>query len=195
MIRSLSHAGGGLRVSALALIVAALASMVRVEASADSERLQIGDALPPIQGEYLTGRPATLPAACAGRTALLLLGFTYASRVPVEAWGEWFRKTIGIGPGVTLFEVPMLGGVARLGRWFIDSGMRKGTPAGLHENVITVYSGTGDWKKRLGVSSAHENDAFLIVIDEDGIVRRLHHGPFDATRADELKEPLAGTAR
>lgn len=161
-------------------------SLATVLASGSIQPLRIGDALPLLEGEDLTGQSASLPAVGSGKTTLMLLGFTYASRVPVEAWGQWFRDAIGVGPDRTFFEVPMIGGVAKVGRWFIDRGMRKGTPAALHGNVITVYAHTGDWKKRLAVSSVNDKDAFLIVLDRGGVVRWLHHGPFDAARAREL---------
>jgi hypothetical protein len=80
----------------------------------------------------------------------------------------------------------MIGGLAKMGRWLIDKGMRSGTPASLHENVITVYSKTGDWKKRLGVTSSNDKLAFLIVIDGAGVVQWRHAGPFDQSKADEL---------
>jgi hypothetical protein len=37
----------------------------------------------------------------------------------------------------------MIGGLGTLGRWFIDRGMRKGTPMELRDHVITVYRGAG----------------------------------------------------
>lgn len=175
----------GLALSGLAVVVSA--SSIQ---SAPADRLRVGEPLPTVQGSFLTGRSATLPAASAGKTALLLLGFTYESRNAVEPWGEWFRMAIGTRPDVTFFEMPMIGGMAKLGRWFIDRGMRRGTPEELHENVITVYGGTGDWKRRLGVSDVNEDDAFLIVIDPQGNVRWLHHGPFDPATADALEGVL-----
>ena len=181
----LSSAGPA-RVASVALVVAA----ATVHAAVASPLLQVGQVLPGLEGEFLTGRKVALPSASSGKVALVMLGFTYQSRVPVEAWGGWFRNITGRDPGVTSFEVPMIGGLAKLGKWFIDSGMRKGTPAELHEHVITVYSGSGDWKRRMGVSSANENDAFLILIDQKGIVRWLHHGAFDAARADDLMRVL-----
>ena len=62
----------------------------------------------------------------------------------------------------------MIGGMATLGRWFINRGMRSGTPVELHDHVITVYGGTGDWKQRLSYSTRHEDDAYLIVLDSAG---------------------------
>jgi hypothetical protein len=142
----------------------------------------------------LSGRDAELPRASSGKVALVAMGFTYKSRFPVEAWGGWHRATFGSRMDITFFEVPMIGGVARLGRWFIDRGMRSGTPAELHEHVITVYGGTGDWKPRLSYAPDHEDDAYLIVIDQEGIVRRLYHGGFDRAQADGLRGLLASLA-
>ena len=154
------------------------------------ERMRVGDRFPPLEGQFLAGRDAALPQASSGKVALVAMGFTYASRVPVEAWGGWFRSTVGTRAEVTFFEVPMIGGLATLGRWFIDSGMRRGTPAELHDHVITVYGGTSDWKQRLSHSPGHEDDAYLTVLDREGVVRWLYHGPFDRSRADQLRELL-----
>ena len=100
--------------------------------------MQLGEPLPALEGEFLSGRAAALPQAASGRVALLLLGFTYESRFAVEAWAGRFRRDFGGDPRVTFYEIPMIGGIARLGKWFIDGGMRRGTPKTDQENVITV---------------------------------------------------------
>jgi hypothetical protein len=169
-------------------------SMATLRAASAQEPLRVGDRLPVLKGEFLSGRDAELPAAASGKIALVAMGFTYKSRFPVEAWGSWYRATIGSRTDVTFFEVPMIGGLAMLGRWFIDRGMRSGTPADLHDHVITVYGGTADWKRRLSHSPAHEDDAYLIVVDRDGAVRWLHRGGFDQARADDLEELLTSLA-
>ena len=156
--------------------------------------LRVGERLPTLKGQFLTGRDAVLPEASAGKVTLIAMGFTYGSRVPVEAWGEWYRTAIGSRTDITFFEVPMIGGLATLGRWFIDRGMREGTPVALHDHVITVYRGTGDWKQRISYASAHQDDAYLIVLDKEGVVRGLHHGVFDTFPSDELKRLLTSLA-
>jgi hypothetical protein len=161
---------------------------------AAQESLRVGDPLPELKGQTLTGRTAVLPQASSGKVTLVAMGFTYKSRFPVEAWAEWYRATVGSRTDVTFFEVPMIGGAATLGRWFINRGMRNGTPAELHDQVITVYGGTGDWKQRLSYSSEHKDDAYLIVVDREGVVRWLYHGAFDQPRGDELKALLASLA-
>ncbi len=162
--------------------------------AAPVEPLRVGDVLPPLRGAFLTGKDVVLPSASAGRTALLILGFTYASRRAVEPWGDWFKKTLAARQELTFFEMPMIGGMGKLGRWFIDRGMRKNTPQVLHEHVITVYSDTGDWKRRLGVTGASEDDAFLVVVDGNGVVRWLHHGPFNIETARTLEGVMAAPA-
>jgi hypothetical protein len=143
---------------------------------------------PTLAGEFLSGRKAVLPEAAAGRVALLAIGFSYESRFAVEAWVKRFRADYGANPQVTFFEIPMIGGIAQLGKWFIDSGMRSGTPKADHEHVITVYGGTGPWKERLGYSDARA--AHIVLLDAKGRIRWRFSGAFDdaayqARRADK----------
>ena len=169
-------------------------TMAILHASAAQDSLRVGQRMPELKGQTLTGRTAVLPQASKGNVTLVAMGFTYKSRFPVEAWTDWYRTTIDPTTAVTFFEVPMIGGMATLGRWFINRGMRSGTPVELHDRVITVYGGTGEWKQRLSYSTRHEDDAYLIVLDTRGVVRWLHHGVFDQSRADELKGLLISLA-
>jgi len=155
--------------------------------------LPMGEALPPLRGEFLTGRQAQLPDAASGRVALLALGFTYNSRFPVEAWIGRFRKDFGSNPHVTFYEIPMIGGMARLGKWFIDSGMRNGTPRSDQENVITVYGGTDSWKQRMGYVSP--DAAYLVLLDKHGAVRWSHSGAFDEKAYRDLHAQASALLR
>ena len=137
-------------------------------AAASVASLAVGDPLPTLRGEFLTGRTAVLPQAAAGRVALLLLGFTYDSRFAVEAWTQKFRGQFHTDPRVTFYEIPMIGGLARMGKWFIDGGMRRGTPKADYEHVITVYGGIDPWKQR--VAFRDPNAAYLILLDASGRV-------------------------
>jgi hypothetical protein len=82
----------------------------------------------------------------------------------------------------------MIGGMARMGKWFIDSGMRRGTPKSDHENVITVYGGLGPWKKRLGVTD--EKFAYLVLLDQKGNIAWRHAGPFEEAKYNALSEQV-----
>jgi hypothetical protein len=159
------------------------AALLPAEAQ-DPALLKPGDLLPRLAGKFLTDREVVLPEAAAGKLALLALGFSYNSRFAVEEWTGRFRQEFRSQEGVIFFEIPMLGGLARLARPFIDGGMRKGTPQELHENVITVYGGGGPWKKRTGYRDP--DAAYLILIDEAGHVAWLHAGAFQEAAFGEL---------
>jgi len=160
--------------------------------------LAVGERLPALPGEYLSGRKAMLPDDATGRVALLLVGFSYASRVPVKAWTQRFRAEFADKTQVTFYQVPMLGGAARMGKWFIEGGMRRGTPKADQESVIPVYSGTDAWRQRLGVKAdaKAEDTAYLVLLDRKGNVVWRHAGPLEEaayqTLAAQVRKLVAG---
>jgi hypothetical protein len=170
-------------------ICATLGAALTASAAAPAAELAVGDQLPPLKGEFLSGRTALLPHVASGRVALLMLGFTYDSRFQVEAWAKRFRQDFGTKPGVIFFEIPMIGGMARMGKWFIDSGMRRGTPKEDFENVITVYSGTDQWKQRVGFHDPKA--AYLILIDQHGSVAWGSAGNLDEQSYQSLSSEVS----
>ena len=176
----------------ITLICVGMLAMM-ANAAAPNAALAIGDPLPELKGEFLTGRTAVLPTAASGKVALLLIGFSYDSRFQVEAWAKRFRKDFDKNPQVTFYEVPMIGGMARMGKWFIDSGMRNGTPRADHENVITVYGGVDPWKQRLGFKDS--KDAYLVVLDKTGKVAWKHAGPLNEAVYKTMEEFIGRLAR
>ena len=150
--------------------------------------IEIGEKLPPLKGEFLTGREAVLPAAAQGKPALLAIGFTYKSRFAVEEWVKHFRADFDKEPRATFFEVPIIGGMAKMGKWFIDSGMRRGTPKADHEHVVTVYNEAGEWKKRLNFKEP--DAAYMVLLDKDGAVAWRFTGGYDAAKYAECAAKL-----
>ena len=150
--------------------------------------------LPALKGQLLTGRTAVLPRASSGKVTLVAMGFTYKSRVPVEAWADWYRTTIGSRTDVTFFEVPMIGGLATLA-----GGSSTEACAAARPQSSTITSSRSMEARATGSSGSpiprsHEDDAYLIVLDRQGVVRWLHHGVFDQSRADELRGLLTSLA-
>lgn len=148
--------------------------------------IALNDVFPRLEGEFLTGKKAILPDAAKGKVALVMMGFTYDSRFAVEKWAEHVKPAFAEMGNATFYEVPVLGGMARMAKWFIDSGMRRGTPKELHENVITVWGSVDRWKTLMSFTKAAEDDAYLALIDADGRVCWLHHGPFAQDAFDTM---------
>jgi hypothetical protein len=176
------------------LILAAMIGTIATHAAEQAQPaapLTVGDPFPRLEAEFLTGRKAVLPDAAAGKSALVMMGFTYDSRFAVEKWAEHLRPELVANDKVTFFEVPVIGGMGRMAKWFIDSGMRKGTPKELHENVITVYGGVDRWKTVMGFSKAQEDAAYLALLGPDGRVRWLYRGGFTDEAMTALKAAIA----
>ena len=130
--------------------------------------LVVGDSLPTLRGRDLTGHGVRLPDANRGKVTLLALGFTYDSRFPVEAWTKRFRADFASDRRVNFYEVPMIGGLGKLARGFIDGGMRKETPKELQGNVVTVYDDVSDWKERLDVHILHVTILTSTIVEVKG---------------------------
>jgi len=148
--------------------------------------LTVGTPMPKLEGENLRGQKAVLPDAARGKVTLVALGFSYESRRPVSAWTKRFRSDYGHNPNTAFYEVPMISGMARLAKLFIESGMRRGTVKEDHDKVITVYGGAAAWKDLLSVENT--DVAYLLLLDRDGRVRWRHSGPFEEKAWPELKE-------
>ena len=156
---------GGLIV--LATLLFAGVSHSTAATSATVGTLKIGAPLPPLAGRNLAGEQVTVLDAAQGRVTLLALGFSYDSRHAVDAWADRFRGEFHADSRVTCLELPMMSGVgARMGKPFIERGMRSGTPKALYRNVVVVWSGVGDWKERLHVRDSKL--AYLMLLDRNG---------------------------
>lgn len=153
--------------------------------------LTIGTPMPQIEGESLSGHKAILPNAAKGKVTLVAMGFSYESRRPVGTWTKRFRREFGQNPETAFFEVPIISGMARLAKLFIESGMRRGTAKADHDNVITVYGGASGWKERFG--AADSDAAYLLLLDRDGRVRWRHAGAFEENAWPQLKEATEAT--
>jgi hypothetical protein len=152
----------------------------------EASTIPLGDELPQLRGKRLSGRKIVLPDSVRGSNALLLLGFTYQSRHDVGAWAERFRRDFGSDTALAYFEIPVIGGAGRLARPFINRGMRRGTPRELHDHVITVYGGAGDWKRHVGY--LERDVAYLLLLDPAGRLIWRANGPYGEAGYQELAQ-------
>jgi len=151
--------------------------------------LALGAALPALKGTDLAGREVVLPAAALGRVGILMFGFSYGSRTAVESWAHHVQGRWAADSRVAWYQLPMVGGFARLAKPFITGGMRKETPAVYYGNSVVVFGGTGAWKERLGVDD--ERAAYLVVTDQNGRVQWRGTGDFGPAGAEALDRAVA----
>ena len=70
--------------TSIAILVVLTAAALPATAMAQQEKkapvpVAVGDTFPRLEAEFLSGRKAVLPDAAKGKTALVLMGFTYDS--------------------------------------------------------------------------------------------------------------------
>lgn len=129
--------------------------------------------MPTISGESLAGSKVVLPEAAKGKVAVLILGFTKASKEPTTAWATRLNSQLGSQPDFGLWQLPVLEDVPRLLRGMVTSGMKKNVPENFRDHFVPIFEREAELKKLVNYRDA--NDAYLIVLDRSSqIVQQLH---------------------
>jgi hypothetical protein len=138
--------------------------------------------MPKLEGESLSGHPVILPDAALGKVAVLILGFTKASKVPTSDWGKRISKDFNGQPAFVVYQLPVLEEVPRLIRGMVISGIRKGVPDDMRDHFVPIVNGEAELKKL--VNYKEPDDAYLVVLNRSGrIVAQIHGSLADAAYA------------
>lgn len=136
--------------------------------------------MPFIEGQSLAGRKVVLPDAAAGNVAVLIFGFTRASKTPTSDWAKKISSDFGSQTGFALYQLPVLEDVPRLVRGMVISGIRKGVPENQRDHFVIVLHAENELKKFVGFEQL--DDAYLVILDASGdVVKQLHGAPNPAT--------------
>jgi hypothetical protein len=134
--------------------------------------------MPKIQGASLAGHTVVLPDAAAGKIAILIFGFTKASKVPTSAWADKLQAYVGSRPDFELYQLPVLEDVPRLFRSMVISGIKKGVAENKRDHFVPIVQGEAELKRL--VRYKEPDDAYLIIVGRGGtIVQQLHGAPTD----------------
>ena len=135
--------------------------------------------LPSIAGESLSGHKVVFPEATSGKVAILIFGFTKASKTPCGAWGDKLSAEYSKNNRVEIYQLPVLEDVPRFVRGMVISGIRKGTPESKRDHFVPILHDEAMLKKL--VTYKEQDDAYLVLIDPNGqVVEQLHGSPNDA---------------
>jgi hypothetical protein len=156
--------------------------------------LKVGDTLPLLEGEALSGKRVQLPAATGHHAAVICLGFSENSRHAVEKWDIRFRKDFKPSETPLLYTVPVIeGAMGRFAKPFIISGMRKGTPQDVQDLTVVAFYSDNDWHQRMQVKD--ENQAYVVLIDGQGRVVWLYSQPYGEDAYEAMKAEIARLQR
>jgi hypothetical protein len=153
----------------------------------------IAQDLPKIEGDSLAGQYITLPDASHGKVAVLILGFSKASKAPTSAWGEKIEREFTGNSDVVIYQLPVLEDVPGFVRGMVISSMKKGVPENRRGHFIPVLHGEPALKKL--VNYKEPDDAYLILLDRGGkVVFQLHGLPTEPNYS-EFHRHLAALLR
>ena len=141
--------------------------------------------MPRIEGESLAGHKINLPEAAAGKVAVLVFGFTKASKEPTGAWAERLQAEFGSRSDFELYQLPVLEDIPRLFRGMVISGIRKGVAENKRDHFVPILQGEVALKKL--VQYREPDDAYLVVLDRAGNILEQSHGSLDDSAYARLR--------
>ena len=121
---------------------------------------------PRLREENLNAEQVVLPDAASGKVAVLVMGFSKASKTPTEAWAKRIGNDFGKTSGFTLYQMPVLEVVPKMIRGMVVSGIKKGVPESERANFVPVLHSEDGLKKLVGFKG--EDDAYIVVLDRGG---------------------------
>ncbi len=146
---------------------------------------QSASRLPRIEGDSLAGPHVVLPDSCAGKVALLVFGFTKASKNQTSAWASAISKDFAGQREVELYQLPVLEDVPRFVRGMVISGIKKGVAENARPHFVPILEGQAELKKL--VMFTEPDDAYLIVLDRDGKIAQQRHGAVNDAAVSDLR--------
>jgi hypothetical protein len=129
--------------------------------------------LPRIEGDSLSGRHVVLPAAASGKVAVLILGFSKASKTPTAAWEKKITSDFSTQQ-VQVYQLPVLEEVPRIIRGMVISSMKGAVAAEKQDRFIPLLHGESELKKL--VDFEQPADAYLIVLGPSSEIDYKTHG-------------------
>jgi hypothetical protein len=144
--------------------------------------------MPGVEGESFAGRKVVLPDDAKGKVAVLVFGFTKASKGPTSAWGEKIFSEFGNQAGFALYQLPVLEDVPRFVRGMVISGMKKGIKENMRDHFVPILQGESELKKL--VNYKEPDDAYLVVLDPSGRIVQQMHGPFSDVAYEQLRKEI-----
>lgn len=140
---------------------------------------------PALEAQTLTDKKLTVPAAWAGKPALLIVGFSQASQRSSESWGKELLQDFG--KDFPYYSAAVLEDAPRLLRGVITGGIKRSIPKPGHDRFLVFYKGQKELKQVAGFDPKSPDDAYLVIVDAAGNVKWKFHGKPTPTQVAEIK--------
>jgi ATP synthase subunit 10 len=140
------------------------------------------DPFPLVEGDNLLGQKVAIPESTKGHPTVVVVGFTHASQAQTKVWSAQ------LDPEFRTYSLAVLQDVPRLVRGMAIHGIKSSVPEKQHDRFLLVLRGEKELKQAVGFDAP--NDAYLALLDRDGLIQWQFHGPFTESVLAELKTRL-----
>ena len=146
---------------------------------------------PKVSGSNLEGRRYRLPGDLEGELNLLFIPFQRWHQDWVDTWVPYARELQAEIKGLRYYELPTLPRMNPFYRMSLDLGMKMGIPdRAAREATITLYLDKDAYRQALQIPS--EDTIVILLVDRMGTILWRTEGPFDETKAADLRASLPG---
>lgn len=146
--------------------------------------------LPRLQGKSLSGAEVVLPDAAHGRVTLILFGFSKASGKPCKTWAEHAWPAWRSDAQADVFTVAEMQGIPGFIKGMVLGGIRRDTPADYRSHFVPIFSDRTQWEQVVGFEKSAPNDAYLVLLDPNGVIRWRAHGPYTPALYAQLQQQM-----
>lgn len=135
--------------------------------------------IPAVHAPSFSNEMVTLPEGLKGRVGVLVLGFSRGSSENSTAWGKRLSADYRESPTVIYYEMPVLAAVPKMIRGFVINQIKSGVSEKERPRFVVLLENEAAWQTLVGYRNA--NDSYVVVVDDQGVVRWQTHGaPTDA---------------
>lgn len=141
-----------------------------------------------IEGDSLSGNHVVLPDAASGKIAVLILGFSKASKGPTSDWEKKLSADLASQPALAIYQLPVLEEVPRFIRGMVISSMKKGAPENKRDHFVPILQGEAALKTLVGYKES--DSAYLVVLDAEGKIAAQLNGPLTDAGYSQLRAKI-----
>lgn len=129
-----------------------------------------GSAVPQATVETLSGKTLELSRDIASSLAVLVIGFTKASRTQTTEWSRRLESGLSRVSAAQVYEVAVVADVPRLFRGFVIDQIRSSVPTAMHPHFLLVREHAEVWRQLAGATD--EDAAYLVAVSHGEVLWR-----------------------
>jgi hypothetical protein len=148
--------------------------------------------IPAVRATSFSNEQVSLPEGLRGKVGVLVLGFSQGSRESTTAWGKRLAAEYRDSSTVTYYEMPVLEAVPKMIRGFVINQIKSSVSERERPRFVVVLENERAWQAV--VHYKEPDDAYVLVVDEQGAVRWQAHGTATDAAYGAMKQQVEALA-